>query len=165
MQSNRPKGVMHKVPLTADKDEAGHIRFRPHSDLWDSNGMFKFHKDDHGMSKQDFHLVEYVLDDRTGEGLKFPSVPHDAMWVAAIEDPDRPVCPGKDTKSDYSVLEPISVCDQGQRLIVRNENPRREQWAFTLNFVKGGADERDVDDYVSWDPITDNHNGGTMEIM
>ena len=43
---------------------------------------FVFHKDGHGMRKHDYHLIEFVLDDQTGEGLKFPNVPHDAMWVS-----------------------------------------------------------------------------------
>ncbi|HXS48823.1 MAG TPA: hypothetical protein VN713_01725 [Sphingomicrobium sp.] len=113
------------------------------------------------MRKADYHLVEFVLDDRTGDGLKFPSVPHDAMWVAEVEDPQHPSCPDKDTNSDYDVLEPICVCDEGRRLVVRNSNPRAETWSFTLNFVKSGSDESDKASYVSWDPITQNHNGGT----
>lgn len=160
MKANRPKGILHRVSVTVTSDDGG-VHFEPSSDLWDSNGKFTFHKDHHGMHKQDFHLIEYVLDDRTGEGLKFPTLPHDAMWVAAVQDPERPVCPDQHTESDYSVLEPISVCDEGKRLIVRNDNPRREQWAFTLNLVKSGAGEEDAVNYVSWDPITDNHNGGS----
>lgn len=113
------------------------------------------------MRKADYHLVEFILDDRTGDRLKFPSVPHDAMWVAHVDDPQHPICPDKDTKSDYDVLEPICVCDDGKRLIVRNDNPREQTWSFTLNFVKPGSDESDRASYVSWDPITQNHNGGT----
>jgi hypothetical protein len=156
----RPKAKLHQVPVVATKDVAGATQFTGGSDIWDDpQGALHFHKDDHGMSKDDYHLVEFVLDDRTGDDLRFASGPHDAMWVSKVEDPAHPVCPGKDTTSDYTVLEPICVCDDGKRLIVRNDNPRKEQWAFTLNFIKQGENE-DANRYVSWDPITQNHNGG-----
>ena len=157
---SRPKAKLHEVPIVATKDDSG-IRFTPRSDLWDDpSGSLHFHKDHHGLRKADYHLAEFVLDDRSGEGLKFPRVPHDAMWVAAAQAGEAK-CPDKNSVSNYEVLEPISVSDDGKRLIVRNDNPRSERWGFTLNFTKRGADEADVDSYVSWDPIIDNHNGGS----
>ena len=157
----RPRGTMHQVPVVASKDAQGSTEFAGGSDIWDDpSGGLHFHKDRHGLRKHDYHLVEFVLDDRTGDKLRFPAAPHEAMWVAKVEDEVRPACPTKDTQSDYSVLEPICVCDEGRRLIVRNSNPRKEQWAFTLNFVREGDPDEDRDRYVSWDPITHNHNGG-----
>lgn len=159
---SRAHAKMHRVSVVATKAADGQTRFQPSSDLWDdSDDSLHFHKDRHGMRKADYHLVEFILDDKTGDQLRFPAVPHDAMWVAEVEDPQRPTCPDKDTKSNYDVLEPICVCDGGNRLLVRNENPREEAWSFTLNFVKPNADENDKASYVSWDPITQNHNGGT----
>lgn len=159
---SRPHARMHHVSVAATKAPNGETVFQPASEVWnDSDNSLHFHKDRHGMRKADYHLVEFVLDDRTGDGLKFPSVPHDAMWVAEVEDSQHPSCPDKDTKSDYDVLEPICVCDEGRRLVVRNDNPRAQTWSFTLNFVKSSSDESDKASYVSWDPITQNHNGGT----
>jgi len=156
---SRPKGKMHQVSVVATK-QGDKTNFTAGSELWDEpNGALRFHKDHHGMRKHDYHLVEFVLDDRTGDGLKFPAVPHDAMWVSKADE-GRSSCPNKDTISDYEVLEPICVCDAGERLIVRNDNPRKEDWAFTLNFVKRGESEEDTERYVSWDPITQNQNGG-----
>jgi hypothetical protein len=161
VEMSKPKGVMHQVAIRATKNPTGEVHFEPESEVWrDSHGHFSFHKDEHGMRKHDFHLVEFVLDDQTGDALKFPSVPHDAMWVVKVDDPDHPKCPDKNTESDYEVMEPICVCDGGERLIVRNDNPRSEQWAFTLNFVKDADRLADNDQYVSWDPITQNNNGG-----
>lgn len=153
---------MHPVTVSVTKDSAGSYDFRPESDIWDHpGGEFVFHKDKHGMKKDDFHLVEFVVDDQTGEGLTFPSIPHDAMWVMAVRDRSNPACPDKNSTSDYSVMEPICVCDAGKRLIVRNDNPRKEDWSFTLNFVRPSSDQSDANNYVSWDPIGANQNGGT----
>lgn len=158
---SRPKAVMHVVPVVATKDASGGYHFEPESELSkDSGDTFHFHKDRHGMRAHDYHLVEFVLDDQTGDGLKFPPVPHDAMWVAKAGDGPEHICPNKDTPSDYSVMEPICVCDGGERLIVRNDNPRKEDWAFTVNFVKQGEDPSDQSRYVNWDPVGSNQNGG-----
>jgi len=155
---------MHGVPLIATKDSAGRYQFRPESDLWnESEEEFAFHKDKHGMRTHDYHLVEFVLDDQTGDGLKFPSVPHDAMWVSEGAERAKRNCPDMDTVSDYSVMEPICVCDEGARLIVRNDNPRKEDWSFTLNFVKRGESPAERSRYVSWDPGGANQNGGSGE--
>lgn len=158
---SRPKAMMHPVTLLASKDSEGRYEFRPESDLWDeAEQELVFHKDRHGMRKQDYHLIEFVLDDRTGDALKFPSVPHDAMWVTTGADRAHRKCPDMHTVSNYDVMEPICVCDDGKRLIVRNDNPRKEDWSFTLNFVKRGEDEADHSQYVNWDPGGANQNGG-----
>lgn len=159
---SRPKGVLHPVPIVATKDGSGKYEFQPKSDLWDDGEEeLVFHKEHHGMRSHDYHLVEFVLDDRTGDGLKFPPVPHDAMWVAEGDEKAKRQCPDANTQNDYSVMEPICVCDHGQRLIVRNDNPRREDWAFTLNFAKRGEDASDRARFVSWDPGGKNMNGGS----
>ena len=155
---SRAKGVMHPVTVTAAKGADGTIGFRGDSSVWnDSEGHFAFHKDHHGMKKHDYHLIEFILDDETGEGLKFPSAPHDAMWIAKVDDPAHPHCPDGTAPSDYGVIDPICVCDGGKRLIVRNDNPREEHYAFTLNFTTAGNGQR-----VSWDPIIKNSNGGSI---
>jgi hypothetical protein len=152
---------MHPVTVLATKDRAGKYRFQPESDLWDeAEEEFTFRKDRHDMRACDYHLIEFVLDDHTGDGLKFPSIPHDAMWVAEGAERSNRQCPDMNTVNDYSVMEPICICDDGRRLIVRNDNPRNEDWAFTLNFVKRGKDESARGAYVNWDPGGSNQNGG-----
>lgn len=151
----RPKGVMHQVTVTVTNDGQDGVSFAPRSKLWsESHGHFAFEKANHDMRPHDYHLVEFVLDDRTGDKLSFPAVPHDAMWVAKVEDPEHPTCPDAGTQSNYDVVEPICVCDDGQRLIVRNDDSRKENWAFTLNLKKGDGKA------VSWDPIINNGGNG-----
>lgn len=160
----RAKAVMHPVPLRATKDGAGAYHFTPESDLWNApEEEFVFHKDRHGMRSEDYHLVEFVLDDQTGDGLKFPKIPHDAMWVTEGAERANRTCPDMRTVSNYEVMEPICVTGDQKRLIVRNDNPRQEHWAFTLNFVRRGADEADLGRYVNWDPGGNNQNGGSKQ--
>lgn len=150
----RPKAVMHEVTVTVSKEAGDRPSFVPRSDLWSKEqGHFAFHKGDHHMADHDYHLVEFILDDETGDGLTFPAAPHDAMWVAKVDDPAHPKCPDASTQSNYEMIEPICVCDAGQRLIVRNDDLRREDWSFTLNLRKASGEN------VSWDPII--KNGGT----
>ena len=157
---SKPQAKMHTVTLTVTNEHGGKADFAPGSDLWsEERGHLHFDKDAHGMRKQDVHLVEFVLDDRTGQHLRFPADPHDAMWVAKVEDRAHPICPDATTGTDYAVIDPMCVCDEGQRLIVRNENPRAEDWAFTLNLVKP-AREDGGQARVSWDPIFNNGGNG-----
>jgi hypothetical protein len=159
----RPTGVMHPVTVHISKDEAGKYHFNPESDLWDDGREeFVFHKDDHGMRKHDYHLIEFVIDDQTDEGLKFPKAPHDAMWVVEGHDePSKRTCPDIHSVSNYDVMEPISVSPHQRRLFVRNDNANKEHWAFTINFVKEGEDPSDKSRFVSWDPGGSNQNGGS----
>lgn len=158
---SRPKAVMHPVALLATRDERGGYHFNPGSDLWDEPEQeFVFEKGKHGMRAEDYHLIEFVLTDETGDGLRFPAVPHDAMWVTEGADLANRKCPDVNCVSNYDVMEPICVADEGKRLIVRNDNPRTEDWAFTLNFVKAGEHESDRSRYVNWDPGGANMDGG-----
>lgn len=159
---SRPKGILHPVAVRVSKDGSGKYGFAPESDIWDeTRDEFVFHKDRHGMRGHDYHLLEFVLDDQSGDQLRFPKVPHDAMWVSkGHEEPGERVCPDMNTVSDYEVMEPISVSPDRQRLIVRNDNPRKDHWVFTMNFVKQGQDESDHSRFVSWDPGGNNQNGG-----
>ncbi|HZU52041.1 MAG TPA: hypothetical protein VE968_09230 [Sphingomicrobium sp.] len=157
---SRPRAKLHEVTVTASKD-ADEFRFDAGSEIWDESiSGLCFRKDHHGLTKKDYHLIEFVLTDRTGEGLTFPNAPHQAMWVTKANAGDKHPCPNAETPSDYSVIEPMSISDDRRRLIVRNDNPERERWAFTLNFVKREDHSADASHYVSWDPIIDNHNGG-----
>lgn len=157
----RAKAVLHQVPLQATKDQTGHYHFRPQSELWnESEEELVFDKSRHGMNKQDYHLIEFVLDDQSGDGLKFPETPHDAMWVVEGAERAHRHCPDMHASCNYEVMEPICICDDRKRLIVRNDNPRVEKWAFTLNFVKRDEDASDPGRYVSWDPGGTNMNGG-----
>lgn len=159
----RAKAVMHPVPLRATKDGAGAYHFVPESDLWNApEEEFVFHKGKYGMREKDYHLIEFVLDDQTGDALKFPDTPHDAMWVIEGAERAHRKCPDMHSVSNYEVLEPICVTDGGNRLIVRNENPRVEHWSFTLNFVKQGEEPANPSRYVAWDPGGNNQDGGSI---
>jgi hypothetical protein len=159
---SRPKATLHPVTVHITKDHSGRYRFEPESEIWDSErDELVFSKDRHGMHSHDHHLLEFIVDDRTGDELRFPPVPHDAMWVAAgHEEPGRRQCPDLHTSSDYSVMEPISVSPDRRRLFVRNDNHQKQHWVFTMNFAKPGQ-ENDKSRFVSWDPGGNNQNGGS----
>jgi hypothetical protein len=159
---SRPKATLHPVTIHATKNASGDYQFAPESNIWDAaRDELVFSKDQHGMHSHDHHLIEFVLDDQTGDGLKFPSTPHDGMWIAEGHDePGKRTCPHSRTQSDYSVMEPISVSPDRKRLFVRNDNHKKEHWVFTMNFVKNG-DDNDKSKLISWDPAANNQNGGS----
>lgn len=160
---SRARGVMHPVNVVVTKNDRGEYHFAPESDLWDdARDEFIFHKDHHDMRKHDYHLLEFVVEDRTGDGLKFPKVPHDAMWVTeGHEEPGARNCPDMNSTCNYDAMEPISVSPHQRRLFVRNDNASKQHWVFTINFVKDGEDPSDKSRFVSWDPGGNNQNGGS----
>jgi hypothetical protein len=103
------------------------------------------------MKHDDYHLIEFILDDQANLGLRFPDKPEDAMWVARAS-ANQKVCPGPNDK-DYSVLRPYAVVG-GTKLCVHNPNMQIEDWAFTLNFLNTAGVS------VPWDPIGGNQDGG-----
>lgn len=157
---SRSKAVMHQVTVTVTKAPNEEFSFEPKSGIWSEHGHFAFNKAHYGMRDEDYHMVEFVLDDRSGEKLRFPRDPHEAMWVAKVDDPAHPICPTASTPRNYDVVEPMCVCDEGNRLVVRNDDPREEDWSFTLNLVKGTAESAAAEELVSWDPIIKNGGNG-----
>lgn len=149
----------HWITVKATK-KGSKVEFEPIcGELWDGR-KFVFDKTKLQMGNGDHHKLMFVLDDRTGLGLRFPSIAEDAMWVKQIPDVNSYECPGKDDH-DYEVLRPHNVIDGGTKLIAFNSNPDERKWAFSLNFVKDNEDEADVSKFVCWDPIGDNRDGGS----
>lgn len=158
----RSAGKIHRVELTITRDGGGGYRFDPQSDLWDEHRQeFVFRKDAHAMHAHDYHLLEFALDDRTGEGLTFPPNPHNAIWVAeGHEEPGSRNCPDRHTQCNYDAMDPMGVSPEGDRLLVRNDNARKEHWVFTINVAKAGEDPANAERFISWDPGANNQNGG-----
>lgn len=115
-----------------------------------------FNKTNDNMKKQDYYLIEFDLDDQSGLNLSFAPNPMHALWV----DFTAPVtCPTSAVYSD----EFFAVCvdPSGQKLTVRNDDSKVEDFAFTLRFLPQGADPKDQSSYVDYDPIGQNQDGGS----
>lgn len=144
-----------RVDVFAERDPSGGIRFRLDSELIEGNddgGGLVFDQDRDEMRKPDYYLVEFILKDRSGHGLKFAPDIKEAFWIssAPVDEPS-PVCP-----KAPSFDEEIHAIDvRPHTLTVRNENNRIVNFAYSLGFVDKDGQP------VRLDPVGSNKDGGS----
>jgi hypothetical protein len=160
--SKKRKGFLFRFPLIA-KEKNGTITITPDSQgscykHWDSStNTLSFSKDDFRfMSRDDHHYVEFTLEDRTSKKLRFPVNPKHAMWVINGQN-----CPTATDTCVYDTVEPLAVFDGDTLLAVNLNRVKGKQLGFALNFVKDGDDDTDPANYIPWDPIINNRDGGS----
>lgn len=151
----------------ADKDRAITIKAEP-----DGNpngvkfGMFyegvgtdnlEFSKDKDGMKKSEHYKLTLTLNDTSGLNLRFVSKRADAMWVHKIADPSSYQCPPPNSHLDGFAATHVTDTE----ITIQNKDEDVEFLAFALNFVKDGDDDKNPANYIQYDPIVTNKNGGT----
>ena len=152
------RNVAAKVDVIASLDAAGEI-------VWK---MQSSHKKDNKLvfANQyigDEYLITFEIDDKTGLDLIYPTNLDDAMWVSAGVQNGDPVCPEL-TACYNDVFKAVSVAPTGnpKKLTVRNKNNLCENIAFALRYIPKGKNQKDPRNFVIYDPISENKNGGTL---
>ena len=109
----------------------------------------------------DEFLITFDLDDKTGLNLVCPDNLDDAMWVSAGVEKGDPQCP-KLTACHNEVFQAVGVSPNGNptKLTVRNKNNKVENIAFSLRYLPKNKDQNDPGNFVIFDPISQNKNGG-----
>lgn len=111
--------------------------------------------------KGDEHLITFEIFDKTGKNLVFPDDPQKALWVAKVTDPANPECPDEEVYDpEFDAEETKGPAGRRTKLIVRNKNSTPQQMAFTLRLIPIGNDQDDPNNYVPYDPISENNNRG-----
>lgn len=141
------------VTVTATLGAGPDPIFTLDSKLKGPNGHLVFNKNNDGMKKLDFYLMEFDLVDQTHLGLQFEPNPMNAFWVALSETTTPPDCPQKATYC--SQVYAISNDPNGRSLTVRNDDDNVQAFRFSLNFVDQGGKPH------CFDPIGQNQNGGS----
>jgi hypothetical protein len=114
----------------------------------------RYSKDAHGLSKHDWHEIDFHLDEPAGQ-LAFHPDKHQAIWVARGTPSKAPPCPDRPMR-DHGVV-PVSV--SGRMLRVKNVNAERCLLSFRLNFIAAGSEDDEIVAFL--DPIMNNQNGGS----
>ncbi|HEU4956687.1 MAG TPA: hypothetical protein VFT40_03565 [Sphingomicrobium sp.] len=91
-------------------------------------------------------VVYFRIKDKCNSKLVFQPDPKDALWVA-------PGLGNPPAGSQWPGFIPLSVENEGRKLIVYCRNEREEKWKFTLRFLDPTGKE------VEYDPIGDGLNG------
>ena len=124
--------------------------------------LIDFNKDNTpNMKKREHYIVTFTLIDNTGLELRYVQWPakspeDGAMWVKVVTDPNDPTCPAPN--SHLHQFKAISVTNSV--LTVRNKDMNEEYLKFALNFIKKDGNDNNPAEYIQYDPIGDNKNGG-----
>lgn len=121
-----------------------------------------FNKNDTpNMKKHDRYLVTFTLIDKTNLQLRYVQWPTNkpedgAMWAKVVTDPSDPSCPAPN--SHLQQFKATNVTNTV--LTVKNKDDDIEYFKFALNFIPKNGDDSKPNEYVQYDPIGDNRNGG-----
>jgi hypothetical protein len=91
-------------------------------------------------------VVYFRIKDKCKSGLTFQPDPKDAIWVA-------PGLGNPPEGAQWSGFIPLSVENEGRKLIVYCRNEQPQKFKFTLRFLDPDGNE------VDYDPIGDGLNG------
>lgn len=153
------KGKLYQVTVKAfdDPTKPKGVGFSMQSSLL-SAGRLKFYKNSNNMKAEDFYLLDFILDDRTNAGgLAFVSDLDQVLWTKATTDPTECINahPGGNFSEFRAVAVPVPT-----NLLVVNYDSTSQLFAFALNFVRGAIANPTPADFITYDPIGDNKNGG-----
>lgn len=153
--------VPRNINVTA-KLVGGKVEFSMSGDgVSGTNGDQILFNKDHtkDMKKSDHYVVTFTLIDETNLELRYVKPKKESMWVKIVQDPDDPTCPAP--QSDLSQFKADDVTDTV--LTVRNKDDDKEFLKFALNFIPKNGNDNDPSQYVQYDPIGDNQNGGIVK--
>ena len=127
--------------------------------------QIQFNKDNTpNMKKNEHYIVTFTLIDNTGLELRYVQWPNNspedgAMWVKVVTDPSDPTCPAPN-----SHLQQFKAKDvKDTVLTVKNKDDDIEYLKFALNFIPKNGNDSNPAQYVQYDPIGDNRNGGIVK--
>ena len=114
-----------------------------------------------GMKKKDYFVIKFTLDDQTSaKNLTVPTNPMNAIWICTPRQKNPPQCPNS-ASYDQQIYAIGTDSDKGI-VWVRNEDMIKEDFQFTLCFLKRDTDPSDPNNYINYDPGGQNMNGGTQ---
>src|SRR6476661_2247506 len=123
-----------KVVAKAGPPHGKAVEFELQSNLIDPfSGLLTFNKTNHGMMKRDYYRIYFDLEDHTGLNLTFNPNPMKALWVAMGDAMSAPPCPA--TASYCSDIYATCVDDNGNKMTVRNNDPKWQYFTFSLGFI------------------------------
>ena len=120
--------------------------------------MLTFNKTHDRMKKSERYEIEFKLHNRKGADLNF-SKKQDKVLCAMIVPKGTEQCPPEGSSVEGLYVDPTEY-PKDHKLHVINTDMNEEDIAFALYFVPDGTVEGPGTQYICYDPIIRNQNGG-----
>lgn len=119
-----------------------------------------FNKTKDGMKSNDVYSIKFKLKNKDGAALRFSKDPSKVLWAKPVAS-KTDACPNNDCFMDGVFYVDPNSSIKDEELTVINTDPAVQLFKFAFNFLPPGkSDPLPNSDYVYYDPIGNNENGG-----
>lgn len=123
--------------------------------------VLEFDKSDDGMWKWENYRITFHLKNEDGANLKFSRRLDKVLWAKPTNETNPP-CPAAQEMDGIFWVKQASDVSDG-KVVVTNRDPDRQRFIFAFNFLPATVNESSstpASDYILYDPIGNNQNGG-----
>lgn len=153
------KGRYVDIYVEPDSASANGYKFWMEEDKVETSKLV-FNKDTDKMKKSEDYKVEFKLHNQKGAKLCFSKDKSMVMWAMAATGAPSNACPPPNSTYPEFYVDPATFIED-RLLTVINEDKTVEDVAFALNFLEEGEKDGPNANYICYDPIASNQNGGT----
>lgn len=153
------KGRYVDIYVEPDSSSANGYRFWMEEDKVETSTLV-FNKDTDKMKKSDNYKIEFKLHNQNGAKLCFSKDKSMVLWAMAATGAPEGACPPANSSHSGFYVDPASYIED-RLLTVINTDMTVEDIAFALNFLEEGTKDDPNANYICYDPIASNQNGGS----
>lgn len=117
-----------------------------------------FNKNDDGLWRWENYRVTFTLVNEEGANLKFSKDLAKVLWAEPTTLPDPPCPTSQQMDGIFWVKHRNDIEDL--TLVVTNKDRTKQRFMFAMNFLPAGENDGPSANYVLYDPIGNNENGG-----
>jgi len=151
------KGRFVDVFVEPDSSEPSGYRFHM-EEGGKRRSMLQFNKNNDKMKKSEHYRIEFMLHNTKGADLRFSKIKGKVMWATEVPEPIEQ-CPAEGDGVEGFYVDPTEYPND-RKLHVINTDMKVQFLSFALNFVPDGTQEGPDTQYICFDPIIANENGG-----
>ena len=145
------------VNIYAEPKLGGGNSFTMHDGKGSTNEL-TFNKTKDNMKRWEDYEISFELNNLDGANLKFSHDINKVLWAEPTEDPNPPCPTSQQMDGIFYVASPNDIKDL--KLRVTNTDPDHQRFVFGFNFLPATENDGPNANYVLYDPIGNNQNGG-----
>jgi hypothetical protein len=145
------------VNIYVEPKSGGGYSFTMHDGKGSTNEL-TFNKTRDRMKTWEDYEIWFELNNQNGADLKFSHDMDKVLWAEPTEDPNPPCPTSQQMDGIFYVASQNDIKDL--KLRVTNTDPDHQRFVFGFNFLPANENDGPGANYVLYDPIGNNQNGG-----